>query len=112
MIRRFPVASSGFQVAVIWCLAAGVAAAATTPTPTPRPKRSGGFGRPRATPAPTPEGAAVVSEPLRPAQAANGQKAERSTLTIDNRSLVTNPEKGRVSTSRLAPSPTPHAAAA
>src|SRR5262245_59975316 len=111
MKLRFRVPSSGFRVVAIWFVAAGTALAATTPTPTPRPKLSGGFGRPRATPAPTPEGN-VVSEPLRPAQAANGQKTEKSTLTIDNRSLVTNPEKGRVSTSRIAPAPTPHPPAA
>jgi hypothetical protein len=113
MIRTLRVPGYGFQVVAIWCLAVGTAVAATTPTPTPRPKLSGGFGRPRATPAPTPEGiAATSSEPVRAAQAANGQKTEKSTLTIDNRSLVTNPDKGRVSTSRIAPAPPPHPPAA
>jgi hypothetical protein len=112
MNRGFPVAGYGFQLVMIWFLAAGTVPAATTPTPTPRPKLSGGFGRPRATPAPTPEGNVAVSDPVRAAQAANGPKTEKSTLTIDNRSLVTNPEKGRVSTSRLAPTPTAHPPAA
>jgi len=105
MKKAFLASGVGFLVATSGLLAA------TTPTPTPRPKLSGGFGRPRATPAPTPENA-VVSEPLRPAQAAGGPKVEKSTLTIDNRSLVTNPEKGRVSTSKIAPLPTPRPAAA
>lgn len=106
MKKGFLVSGLGFLVA-----SGAMLAATPTPIPTPRPKLSGGFGRPRATPAPTPENA-VVSEPLRPAQAANGQKTEKSTLTIDNRSLVTNPDKGRVSTSRLAPASTPHPHAA
>jgi hypothetical protein len=113
MTKRSQVSGLRSKVVVIWALAAGIAAAATTPTPTPRPKLSGGFGRPRATPAPTPEGiAATSSEPVRAAQAANGQRTEKSTLTIDNRSLVTNPDKGRVSTSRIAPASTPHPPAA
>jgi hypothetical protein len=112
MNTRYRVPGLVSQAAVIWALAAGIAFAATTPTPTPKPKLSGGFGRPRATPAPRPEGNAAESEPVRPAPAASGQKTEKSTLTIDNRSLVTNPEKGRVSTSRIAAAPTPHPPAA
>jgi hypothetical protein len=49
---------------------------------------------------------------VRAAQTTSAQKTEKSTLTIDNRSLVTNPDKGRVSTSRIALAPTPHAHAA
>ena len=112
MRKRSQVPGLRSHVAAIWGLAAGIAFGATTPTPTPRPKLSGGFGRPRATPAPTPEGGASISDPVRAAQTTSAQKTEKSTLTIDNRSLVTNPDKGRVSTSRIALAPTPHAHAA
>jgi hypothetical protein len=38
----------------------------------------------------------------------DSEKTEKGAVTIDNRSLVTNPDKGRVSTSRItAPKPTP-----
>ena len=112
MKRRSRVPGLSFRVAVIWALAAGIAFAATTPTPTPRPKLSGGFGRPRATPAAPADGGQSSSDPVRAAQETKGQTTEKSTLTIDNRSLVTNPEKGRVSTSRIAPTHPPRAAPA
>lgn len=72
--------------------AAGVMTA-VTPTPTPVPRLTGGFGRPRATPLPSVAGSG------------QSQSSERGKagLTINNRSLVTNPEKGRVSTSKVAP---------
>lgn len=106
---RFRVAGSTVQAGLILLLAAGTALAATTPTPTPRPKLSGGFGRPRATPVPVADGEAGSSTAAGAAQA--GRQTEKSTLTIDNRSLVTNPEKGRVSTSKMAPTPRPAAVA-
>ncbi len=85
-------------------------------TPTPAPRLSGGFGRPRNTPAPTPaaEGAAPASDVVSAARS-SATTPEKSSLTIDNRSLVKNPSKGRVSTSKVIPAParpTPTAAAA
>lgn len=92
-------------------LAAGPAAAlpeAPARTPTPVVHRlSGGFGRPRATPAPPADGGQSLADVVRAAKEARQQgespTREKSGLTIDNRSLVTNPDKGRVSTSRAAP---------
>lgn len=79
-------------------------AGAPGPTPTPRPKLSGGFGRPRATPPPVASGGGQsLADVVRSAQDARGQSPEKGTVTIDNRSLVTNPDKGRVSTSKIQP---------
>jgi hypothetical protein len=78
-------------------------------TPTPAPRLSGGFGRPRNTPPPTPAGSdartPAPSSALVGAARAGATATEKSTLTIDNRSLVKNPSKGRVSTSRAVPAP-------
>jgi hypothetical protein len=102
-------------------VAVSAAGAAATPTPTPRPKLSGGFGRPRATPPPTPADAGQsLADVVRSAQDARGESPERGRVTIDNQSLVTNPRKGRISTSKVvparlappAPSPSPAAAGA
>ncbi len=87
-----------------------------TRTPTPRPKLSGGFGRPRQTPPPPAfEGGQSLADVVRAVRDAREQSPEKGAVTIDNKSLVTNPEKGRVSTSRVAPprifpSPSPSAA--
>ncbi len=102
---------SSFGLSVLgmrsWVLALAVAgssaAAASTPlpTPTPAPKLSGGFGRPRSTPPPTPASeAAGQSLLVNAAKTSSAGASEKSTLTIDNRSLVKNPSKGRVSTGR------------
>ncbi len=99
----------------LWLLA-GTALAAVTPTPTPRPRLSGGFGRPRSTPvAPTlTDGGQSLSDVVRAAQegrdGAAASPSEKSGITIDNRSLVKNPDKGKVSTSALLPTRTPVAA--
>lgn len=62
-----------------------------TPTPTPEPRLTGGFGK---TPAPPPKRA-----------------ASKKGLKITNESLVTEPDKGKVSTSEVKPAPTPTASA-
>jgi hypothetical protein len=76
-------------------------------TPTPVHRLSGGFGRPRATPPPPADGGQSLADVVRAAKEARHQNdnpaREKSGVTIDNRSLVTNPDKGRVSTSRVAP---------
>ncbi len=96
--------------------AASVALAATTPTPTPRPRLSGGFGRPRATPvaATVTDGGQSMADVVRAAQEtrdAAGAPAEKGAVTIDNRSLVKNPDKGRLSTSAAVATRTPVATA-
>jgi hypothetical protein len=107
----------------LWSLAtAGTAAAAATPTPTPRPKLSGGFGRARATPvAPAvSEGGQSLADVVRSAQGTRGDgsgEKEKSNITIDNKTLVKDAGKGRLTTSSMgpakAPAPAPtHAAAA
>lgn len=122
-MRRLGAVESGtrFGLAAALLASSVAAAAAATPTPTPRARLSGGFGRPRATPLPaTTPGGHSLADVVRSAQDARGQNPERGTVTIDNKSLVTNPDKGRVSTSRVvparleppAPSPVPGAAPA
>ncbi|HEY2797666.1 MAG TPA: hypothetical protein VGK26_07235 [Thermoanaerobaculia bacterium] len=73
-------------------------------TPTPRPRLSGGFGRPRNTPVPADDGGQSLADAVRAAKEARDSSEkpsrEKSALTIDNRSLVTNPEKGRISTAK------------
>ncbi len=102
----------------LWLFAAAsLAIAATTPTPTPRPRLSGGFGRPRATPvAPSvTDGGQSMADVVRAAQESRdiaAAPAEKGAVTIDNRSLVKNPDKGRLSTSAVLPTRTPVAAAA
>lgn len=90
-------------VGLLWT-ALSVLALPPTPTPTARPRLSGGFGKPRATPGPTPVGGAPAgSDVFRAAgekRAASGPKAG---VSITNESLVTDPNKGKVSTSQSAP---------
>jgi hypothetical protein len=85
-------------------------------TPTPRPRLSGGFGRPRNTPVPADDGGQSLADAVRAAKATHGQSEspsrEKSALTIDNHSLVTNPEKGRISTAKASPAKPKAAAAA
>jgi hypothetical protein len=117
---------SGPLLSGIWLLAgAGVvlAAATPTPTPTPRPRLSGGFGRPRATPVPVAvsEGGQSLADVVRAAQETrgeNGAEKERSGITIDNKTLVRDSAKGRLTTSAsvasspASPAPTSPAAPA
>jgi hypothetical protein len=84
-------------------------------TATPAPRLSGGFGRPRNTPPPTgvaETGGQSLSDVVTAAKTSSSGAPEKSTMTIDNRSLVKNPSKGRVSTSRASnaaahPAPSP-----
>ena len=88
-------------------LAAGVASAAPDRTPTPVPRLSGGFGRPRATPVPAASDGQSLTDVVHAAQQTREQsqspEKEKSGLTINNRSLVTNPDKGRITTGKPAP---------
>lgn len=86
-----------------------------TRTPTPAPRLSGGFGRPRATPVPKSpyDGGQGYSDVVHAAhETRDGAAAEAGTMTINNRSLVKDTSKGKVSSSRSAhpavkPAPTP-----
>jgi hypothetical protein len=108
--------------------AAGPLFAAATPTPTPRPKLSGGFGRPRATPVAADSadggGGQSLADVVKAAGDARGNgpaAKEKGSVTIDNKSLVKDSEKGRLTTSSspprhptavaAAPKPTPAQAA-
>ncbi len=106
----------GFRISGSLLLAISSAAVAqqATRTPTPAPRLSGGFGRPRADTAPTPAVpsggqslADVVQAAREPREVA---PAGKTSLTINNRSLVKDSDKGRVSTSKAPPSPKPTAA--
>ncbi len=85
-------------------------------TPTPRPRLTGGFGRPRNTPVPADDSGQSLADAVRAAKETRGQSEsptrEKSALTIDNRSLVTNPEKGRISTAKASPAKSKAAAQA
>jgi hypothetical protein len=100
---------AALTLAIAAAAAAAIGQAQSTPakTPTPRPRLSGGFGRPRNTPVPADDGGQSLADAVRAAketrEAPENRTREKSALTIDNRSLVTNPEKGRVSTAKAVP---------
>ncbi len=81
-----------------------------TPTPTPRPKLSGGFGRTPATPVMvelTTTGQAL-DDVVRAAAEAKRKKEQKSNIAITNQTLVTDPNKGRLTTAApRTPQPTP-----
>ncbi len=77
-----------------------------TRTPTPARRLSGGFGRPRATPVASKpyDGGQGFSDVVHAAhESREAAPAEAGTLTIDNRSLVKNSTKGKVSSGKSAP---------
>lgn len=82
----------GSRRALLAVLAAALltVAAAPQPTPTPTPRLTGGFGK------------APVSGRAR-------REGEKKGVRITNDSLVTDPGKGKLTTSRIQPSPTPGA---
>jgi hypothetical protein len=80
-----------------------------TRTPTPAPRLSGGFGRPRATPVKTPydgggQGYADVVHAAHETRE-GAAPTDAGTVTINNKSLVKNSSKGKVSSSKAAPAP-------
>src|SRR6185369_5807246 len=75
-------------------------------TTTPAPRLSGGFGRPRATPAvKTPyDGGQTFTDVVHAAhESRDAAPADGGTVTINNRSLVKDSTKGKVSSSKAAP---------
>jgi hypothetical protein len=111
MKRGFRLPGLGLRVGTVAAVTlAGAMAQAQEPprTPTPAPRLSGGFGRPRATPvaSPKPDSGQNFSDVVHAAHEsrdAAGAGAEGGTLTINNRSLVKNPSKGKVSSSKPVP---------
>ena len=67
-------------------------AAGPRPTPTPTPQLTGGFGK-------------------APVSGRGRKEGDRKGVRITNESLVTDPSKGRLTTSRNVPTPTPRAKA-
>jgi hypothetical protein len=109
MRTAFRTSDFGFRIGIAIL---GIAAEATllaqepTRTPTPAPRLSGGFGRPRATPvaSPTSDGGQSFADVVHAAQdSRDGAPTEGGTLTINNRSLVKNSSKGKVSSSKPVP---------
>ncbi len=91
--------------------------AVPTATPTPRPKLSGGFGRSPATPVAA-EGLATgtgsgtgqsLADAVRAASEAKQRKEQKSSVSITNQNLITDPSKGRLTTASprtpVAPAP-------
>jgi DNA repair exonuclease SbcCD ATPase subunit len=80
----------------------------TTRTPTPRPRLSGGFGRPAAKPVASESTGQSLSDVVRAAEESKGHKEQKSGVAITNESLVTDPRKGKITTSspRNVPPPT------
>jgi hypothetical protein len=85
-----------------------------TPTPTTRPRKlEGGFGRgapadPAVTPVrtPVPGGGQSLGQVVRDARKPRGS---RTPVSITNKTLVTDPKKGRLTTAAPLPTPTPGA---
>jgi len=107
-----------FFLALILISASGIASSAprATPTPTPRPRKlAGGFGRGTPdsviTPAAgqTPAPGQSLAETVR-AEKSKKRKEPKAAVAITNKTLVTDPGKGRLTTSSpqpTAPVPTP-----
>jgi hypothetical protein len=79
-------------LAVLLFSATALAAAEVQPTPTPEPRLSGGFGK---------------NAPAAPAH----RRVEKKAVRITNESLVTDPQKGKLTTSQRAVTPAPPATA-
>lgn len=99
--RFLPTLGAGFVAGSALLAGRMDAAPAPTPTPTPAARRhlSGGFGR---TPVPAPEGdGQSLADVVRAASAAREHKDQKG-VSITNQTLVTDPKKGRISTSQPA----------
>jgi len=101
---------AGAALLVAGTVSITAAAQKATPTPTPTPRKlSGGFGRgaPEAVTPPAPEETPPPGQSLAEAvRAADRKKPKdsKATVTITNETLVTDPRKGKLTTS--APRPT------
>ena len=111
MRKGFRISNFGFGIrgaALGLAFAAPLWAQAPARTATPAPRLSGGFGRPRTTVVPTPNsetGGQAFSDVVHAAHETRDAAApEKSGVTINNKSLVKNTEKGKVSTSKASAS--------
>ena len=103
--RRRAIRTAGLAGAVL--AASAFLSGQPSPTPTPRPKLSGGFGR---TPIASEERGQSMADVVRAAADSRTRKEQKTPLAINNRNLVTDPTKGRLSTaSPPPPTPTPRA---
>jgi hypothetical protein len=85
--------------------AASLTAQAPTPTPRAKPRLSGGFGRPRAvTPTPSAEALRPAGAPAAAAEK-RARTGEKSGVSITNETLVTDPSKGKLTTTTRSPAP-------
>ncbi len=71
-------------------------AAAPTPTPTVRPRLSGGFGRTPVAPA---QRGQTYADVVRAASESKARKEQKAGVAITNQTLVTDPKKGKLTTS-------------
>jgi len=102
-------------VIALLALAASLPAAPKTPgpspTPTPRPRLTGGFGRAAATPVNSESNGQAFSDVVRAASAAKARREQKPNVAITNENLVTDPNKGRLTTAAPRNRPGPTAAA-
>ena len=110
---QFTIHNSQFSVPLLF-LAASLSFAATptprpTMTPTPRPKLSGGFGRAANTPIAVDANGQSFADVVHAASEAKARKEQKPNVAITNETLVTDPKKGKLTTSqpRNLPAPTP-----
>jgi hypothetical protein len=115
-MKTFRISDFGFRSVglALLLLPATVLLAESSPTSTPtvRPRLSGGFGRAPAQVTPvavsTPKTGQTLDDVVRAADEAKQKKEQKSGVAITNRTLVTDPKKGRVSTAApRPPQPTP-----
>ena len=86
-------------------------AQAPTPTPKTKPRLSGGFGRPRAvTPVPSAEAPRAAGRAGAAAEK-RGRPGEKSAVSITNETLVTDPSKGKLTTTTRSAAPVKPSAA-
>lgn len=87
-------------------LAAGLfALAAAAPTPTPTPRLSGGFGRTAVTPGASPRGQSLADVVSAAGETRGRSERKKPAVRITNESLVTEPGKGKLTTSEPRVSP-------
>lgn len=95
MTGRLSAAAISFAVA-------GLVRATPTPTPTPpapAPKLSGGFGRAASTPVPRPQSGQSLQDVVRAAsETRQGKETPKPGVAITNQTLVTDPNRGRLTT--------------
>ncbi len=102
-------------LAALLLFAAAAASGAPTATPTPTaPKLSGGFGKAKSTPAAGPgQTGQSLQDVVRAAtQTKEGKETPRPSVAITNETLVTDPNRGHLTTWRGGPPTTPVPAAA